>query len=266
MIAADRVVLGTFSAMGSQFIVNAKIINVETGENIKADKVSANSIEEMTDKIELLAFKLAGLTISPGGAEEEIAKEFGEVFVETEPLGADIYINGVKKGKSPELFSKVPFGTIRIEARQGDLYAEKVVDITAGTGKILLQLKKVHGNLFIKSSEQNVEVYLDGKHLGPLESGFFENVPIGTFPLVLEGDGVYWEDSVEIRKGESTRIEVYPQRFGTISYSLPDDVRVEVAGDNFRRIIRGTGNEPERDTVTGTAPPLWSIQTTICTK
>ena len=79
LLAADRIVLGTFSSVGGQFIINAKIIDVETGQNIKADKVTAATINEMTEKVELLAFKLAGLTVAPSGAEERIAREFGEL-------------------------------------------------------------------------------------------------------------------------------------------------------------------------------------------
>ena len=135
LLAADRIILGTVSSLGGRYIITAKIINVETGENIKADKVSAASIDGLAEETELLAFKLAGLTYTEG-AEAKIAKEFGEVFITTDPSGADIYINGVKKGTSPELFSRVPLGTIRIVARKGNLYGEEVTDITEGTGEI----------------------------------------------------------------------------------------------------------------------------------
>lgn len=62
LLAADRIILGTVSVLGSRFIITAKIINVQSGENLKADKVTAESLEGLTDKAELLAFKLAGIT------------------------------------------------------------------------------------------------------------------------------------------------------------------------------------------------------------
>lgn len=240
LIAADNIVLGTFSSVGGKYIINAKIIDVTTGENIKADKVATDSIDEMTEKVELLAFMLAGLTYREGG-EEEIAKEFGEVFVLTDPDGADIFINGVRKGTSPELFSKVPLGQIRIEARKGDMYAEKLVNIAEGMGEIELVLKQVFGNLFIKSSEPEVDVFLDGEPLGKLGTGLFRDLAIGSFTLRLLGDGLFWEDTVEISAGESSRVEAYPRAFGTISYMLPEGVIAEVKGSQFREVIRGSG-------------------------
>ncbi len=241
LLAADRIVLGTFSSVGGQFIINAKIIDVETGQNIKADKVTAATINEMTEKVELLAFKLAGLTVAPSGAEERIAREFGELFINTEPSGADIFINGVKKGRSPELFSKVPLGRIRIEARKGDLYAERMADVGAGIGEMTLALERVYGNLFIKSSESDVDVFVDGDRLGPLDDGFFRDLRVGRFTLTLEGEGLYWEDEVEIAAGESSRIEAYPRAFGTIDYSLPEGASAEITGKDFREVVRGSG-------------------------
>ena len=75
LLAAEQIILGTVSRIGSKYIINAKIIDVQTGSNIKADTVEALTIDGLTEEVNLLAFKLAGLTYISGG-EEEIATAF----------------------------------------------------------------------------------------------------------------------------------------------------------------------------------------------
>lgn len=247
LLAADRIVLGTVSSVGGKIIVNAKIINVENGENIKADNVRADSISQMTEEIELLAFKLAGLTYTKG-EEVQIATAFGDVLVQTDPTGADIFVNGLKKGKSPDLISRIPFGQVKFEARLNDLYASKTVVVAAGTGDVFLKLEAgVYGNLFIKSDGQDVEVYIDEKPMGKIGTGLFKDLPVGNVALTMKGDGVFWSDTVEITEGGTTRVEAYPTAFGTINYVLPEGVEAEVTGPQFRKVIHGSG----------TLEPVW---------
>ncbi len=215
LLSAEQIVLGSFSRVGSGYIINAKIIDVTLGRNIRADKVSFSSMDDLSDSVDLLAYKLAGLTFKQGG-EDTIASVFGELFISTVPSGADIYVNGVKKGTSPDIFTRIPAGLIDIEARSGNLYASTEVNIGSGTNELTLELKMVFGNLFVKSSKSNVDVYLDGRSLGSLGEGFFRNLPVGEFDIVVKGENLYWESTVSIREGESTRIEAYPRSTGWI--------------------------------------------------
>ncbi|MDA3938808.1 MAG: PEGA domain-containing protein [Spirochaetia bacterium] len=113
LLAAEQIILGDLSTIGGKYILNVKIIDVELGKNIKADSVETSKLSEMTAAAELLAFKLASLTYSEG-KNVQIANAFRDVFIETDPTGADIYINGVRKGVSPGLFEKVPLGNITV--------------------------------------------------------------------------------------------------------------------------------------------------------
>ncbi len=241
LLSAEQIILGDLSSIGGKIILNAKIIDVEQGRNIKADKVDAAGMAEMTDAVELLAYKLAGLTITSGG-DIQIAQSFGEVLIETNPAGADIFINGVKKGVSPDLLTRIPLGTITIEAKKGNLYAVENVNVSADTARLSLNLEEQFGNIFIKSSESQVEVILDGRNLGPLGSGFFDNLSIGNHALELKGQSVYWRGDVEVQVGNSTRIEAYPRGFGSISYNLPEGASAEISGNQYTRTISGTGN------------------------
>ena len=241
LLAAEQIILGDLSSIGGKFILNVKIIDVEKGKNINADSVDASNMGEMTETVELLAYKLAGLTYSSGGGSVQIAEAFGEVLIETSPSGADIYVNGVKKGISPDLISRIPLGEIKIEARKGNLYAVKDINVTENTSQIKLSLKEQYGNLFIKSSDRNVRVLLDGSLLGDLETGFFDKLSIGNHLLELEGHNVYWSKTVSIEAGESTRVEAYPRGFGHLEYSLPEKSEAVITGTDLRRVVRGEG-------------------------
>ena len=241
LLSAEQIILGDVSMIGGKYIINAKIIDVEKGKNIKADNVEAASMADMTSATELLAFKLAGLTFSSGG-DVQIAQEFGEVLIETVPTGADIYVNGVNKGTSPDLISRIPIGTIRIEAKKGNLYAVKDITVSAETGMISLELKEMYGNIFIKSTERNVDVYLDGIHLGELGTGFFEKISLGTHTIELKGSDALWKGEVEVENGKSSRVDAYPRAFGVISYDLPEGTAAEIKSRNEVYHVHGSGN------------------------
>jgi TolB-like protein len=241
LLSAEQIILGDLSSIGGKIILNAKIIDVESGRNIKADKVEAAGIGAMTNAVELLAFKLAGLTYTTGG-DVKVATTFGEVFIETIPAGAEILINGVRKGVSPELISRIPLGQITIEAKKGSMYAVEKVTVAEDTAEIKLDLKEQYGKLFIKSSDQDVDVYIDGKKLGPLGSGFFDKLVIGNHLLELQSDSVYWKDDIEIEIGVSTRVEAYPKGFGYIDYDIPDGAAAWVKGGDLNRTLTGSGS------------------------
>ena len=240
LLSAEQIILGTLSTLGASYILNAKIIDITLGKNIKAEKVSADSLESMADAAELLAFKLAGLTFSTGG-EDIIAREFGEVFVETDPPGAAIYVNGVRKGVSPDLISRVPIGRVVIEARTEGLYGREEVNLEGATEKITIALSEVRGNIFIATSEKNIELYIDGELYGDPGSGFIEAIPVGERRLELKGSDVYWEDTVSVLPDETVKVEATLRPFGSLEYDLPEDAFCEVKSPVYREIVRGNG-------------------------
>jgi len=53
----------TLSRLGTGYILNAKIIDVALGQNIRAEKVSFSTLDELSDSADILAYKLAGLAL-----------------------------------------------------------------------------------------------------------------------------------------------------------------------------------------------------------
>jgi len=242
LLASELIIIGELSQVGGRYIANAKIIDVGLGRNVNADSVSAADIAEMTDSgVNLLAYKLAGLTYTEGGGER-IADAFGEIFVETEPKGAEVFVNGMRRGTSPLVVQKVPLGTVRITARKDNLTGETTVDLeSADLVEVSLELEVSLGRLFIKSSEDAVEVFLDGESLGPLSSGLFKDLPSGEHTVSLKGDGLFWEDTVTLEAETTTTVEAYPRASGILDYELPEGAVCEVSGIGFTKEVTGDG-------------------------
>jgi len=219
LLAAELIILGEISRAGGRYIANTKIIDVGLGKNVNADSVSAADIAEMTDSgVRLLAYKLAGLTYTEVGGER-IADAFGELYVSTSSDGAEVFVNGLRRGVSPMVVDKVPLGQVRVTARKDNLVAESVIELkNADLIEIDLILKISLGRLFVKSSEKDVEVFLDGKSLGPLGGGLFRDLPPGDHTLTLRGDGLFWEDRVILEADKTVTVEAYPTSVGILEY------------------------------------------------
>jgi len=242
LLAAELIIIGELSVVGGRYIANAKIIDVGLGRNVNADTVSADDIAGMTDSgVNLLAYKLAGLTYTEGGGER-IAEAFGEIFVETDPKGAEVFINGMRRGTSPLVVQKIPLGTVWISARKDNLTAEASVDLeSADLVEVSLTLEVSLGRLFIKSSEEDVEVFFDGESLGSLSSGLFRDLPSGEHRVTLKGDGIFWEDTVTLEAETTTTVEAYPRAFGILDYEVPEGAVCEITGIGTTEEVTGNG-------------------------
>ncbi len=227
ILAAEQVVLGDLSTIDGKFVLNAKIIDVEQGSNIRADNVETPSLAEMTKAAELLAFKLAGLTYTRGD-NIQVAEEFRDIFIETNPSEAEVFINGVNRGVSPGLFEGVPVGNIRIEAKKGNLYGVLETRITDKTNSLEIRLNETYGNLLIKSTIKDINVYLDDAFMGEPGTGFFPDITVGVHDLVLEKDGYYWDGDVSIIANKTISAEVEPKPYGFLQYTIPGGIKAEL--------------------------------------
>ena len=227
ILAAEQVVLGVLSTIGGKFVLNVKIIDVELGSNIRADNVETGSIADMTKAAELLAFKLAGLTYSKED-NTRIANEFRDVFIETSPTGADIYINGINRGVSPGLFERVPVGNVLIEAKKGSLYGVLNTRITDKTNSLEIRLEETYGNLLIKSSVDGLDLFIDENFVGKISSGFYENISVGKHSIVIEGNNQHWEEDISIIANKTITVEADPKPYGFLQYLIQDGVTAEL--------------------------------------
>lgn len=53
LLSAERIVLGTLSQVGGRFVLTAKLIDVESGRNVSADRLTVNELGALPEEMEL---------------------------------------------------------------------------------------------------------------------------------------------------------------------------------------------------------------------
>jgi len=241
-LAGGQVVRGTIFKTSDGYTLTIQVLDVSNGRVIFLDEISERFLSDMRDSMELLAFKLGGL-ITIRNNKPVIAREFTQLFIETIPSRADIFINGTKKGVSPDIISRVPVGRIKISARYGNFYGTKVLDVTENTGQVQIECREAYGGLTIRT-EDDLDVYLDDRWLGKVNSGLFSNLTIGIHTLELKSQELYWRDEVVIRGNERTFVKAQVKEYGRIEYGIPEGASAEIKGEMFREVVRGYGTLP----------------------
>jgi len=240
--SAGQLVRGDLARHEGSLVLKIKLVEVSSGRALYLDTLTAPSLDQMRQSMELFVFKLAGLTVI-SGKEEKIAREFGEVFLETVPARAEIFINGVRKGVSPDLIRRVPIGRVRITAQSGTLCGEKTVETVKSLQQVRIELLDKPGSLQL-SAKENLDVYLDGNRLGPLGSGNYAGLVPGIHTVELRSEGLYWRDDVVIRAGVRTIAVAEPRPYGTIAFEIPTAAVAEIRGELDRKVVSGKGAMP----------------------
>ncbi|MBC8375767.1 MAG: PEGA domain-containing protein, partial [FCB group bacterium] len=115
-------------------------------------------------------------TITDGSDNERtvvLHPAFGQLSVEVNPNGADVFVDGQFKGKAPITLDELPSGTFRLKVSQ-DLYETLDEEITIEDGKTnkqVVMLSPRFGTLNITGSPESAQITINGK-------------PVGNIPLV----------------------------------------------------------------------------------
>jgi len=103
LLNVQKVVVGTISKLGSKYFINANIVDVETGQIIKSEKVKADSIEEFADKSEELAVLMTSgkvETINQISQTENVSEEIiGKDEVKMVLIPAGEFMMGSPEGE-----------------------------------------------------------------------------------------------------------------------------------------------------------------------
>jgi TolB-like protein len=246
LLSAESIIIGSVSKLGEMFIVTAKIIDVTTGKNIRADSVQGGKIEEMTEQVGILAGKLADPAGHNGARATgaSAAEGTGEIFVHTNPADAQLSINGTVRGKSPLLIKSLPAGKLLLEARSGPLYASREVTISLDELlEITLTLEAASGRLFIQTDDPSLKVIIDGKNAGTAASGLFKDIIPGEHELVVENNERYYKGSFSVDPGKTAELEIYPLWLGEIKWELPEAATATFSGEMITAEFSGMGEE-----------------------
>jgi hypothetical protein len=156
----------------------------------------------------------------------------GELMVRASVAGAEVFVDGVSRGKAPLLVKKLEAGkALKIEARSGMLSGLAEVTLKDGELRELdLALVRMTGNLLVVASEKELTVWLDGSALGALGGGIFRGIPAGDHRLELKGPGLYYSGQASVPANETGRVDALVKAVGRLEVSAPADATIRFSG------------------------------------
>jgi len=174
-----------------------------------------------------------------------ITARLATLVVTSDPVGAEIWVDGVYKGKTTEaglVVSRVPFGQRSILARFPDYEdATKLVEVKeAGPIGVLVKMGKGRGFLSVATRPSGAEVLANGRKIG------VSDLVVGLAPdryilSILKPGYVDWLGYADVRIGETTYVREALQR-------LPRrQVPLLIAGAGFLLSGVGAGLMAERN-------------------
>jgi len=166
-----------------------------------------------------IAFKLAGKTLSIISGED-MTKTTGEIFINSDPLETEVYINNTLQGKTPLIIKNIEFGEkVLVFKKTGYLNLENQVSIASN--KITnIDVKLVQqAQLNIRSDPEGASVYIDNEIKGrtPIDLRMNPNRNI----KIKLSDNKYgvWEKTIYLKEGVNETIQAkLEQLTGTLKF------------------------------------------------
>jgi formylglycine-generating enzyme required for sulfatase activity len=189
----------------------------------------------------------ASIELAPPSGAPDVSLQgnaTADLYIESEPMGALVTIDGIEHGTTPLLVEDLPIGSaIVVEARQGTLTAREELSLRESELQSLsLVLGVETGNIVVFTSERGLEVKIDGERFGTLDSGLLRNVAAGEHILELSGDGLYYRGTVDVPADGTGRFEPSFEEVGTITHDLPPGAHVALTGpDGSTMALSGNG-------------------------
>jgi len=142
-----------------------------------------------------------------------LSPNFGTVSVESDPVGAGIFINDAEQGKTPGLFKLLP-GQYELSLKI-DGYHPKTFKLAIARGKPILitkeqgRLIRMVGSLsiFADPPEQGAKVFLDGREKGtaPLT---LTDIPVGSHEIIIKTISLEGNKTILIEDGKMVSVTI----------------------------------------------------------
>jgi hypothetical protein len=227
LINVRKIVGGRVGKIGSVYSMSIRLIDVESGE---IERTAVKDHEgALADVLKIVirgvAMELAGLTASGPELELKRSSGFGMLYIESNPSGATIWLNGRERTeKTSAMLKLLPAGEHVIRLTSAHLIAQRRVEVIADDlVKLNLRLEPGKGGLFIESRPPGAEVLIDGRNAGtsPL---MIKSFIAGRHKLEMRKDGhLPWSESIVVNFGRRTDISAALQPCGwlTVEALLP---------------------------------------------
>ncbi len=137
----------------------------------------------------------------------------GSLSVNSEPSGADVYINSELKGTTPIKVTNVPSGNVRlIVSKEGFLKYTSTIKLGTGENKSLgtINLGGLYGEVSIASTPPRGTIVFDGEQIGARTPVTIRRVPRDKpHTLKIQLDGFRsWETTVNLQDQEKKKYDV----------------------------------------------------------
>ncbi len=108
----------------------------------------------------------------------------------TFPEGAQVYLNGVLKGKSPLLLKDLMPGEYKLKLMLNDYATEQKVLKVDGNSSLVLEVKllSLHGTVAVESVPSGAEIHIDGTYMGTTPKTM-EQLRAGRHEILLKKEG-----------------------------------------------------------------------------
>ena len=120
LLNADLTIIGTAGKVGSTYTIQARIINVETGEALQSAKFThKGEIDELLSiGIESIAHELLGLPYQKKIKPTATSSGYGGTLtITSDPPGAEVYIGGNYFDTTPLILEDFPIGDYEVEIK-----------------------------------------------------------------------------------------------------------------------------------------------------
>ena len=108
-----------------------------------------------------------------------LVSDSGTITLTSDPVGAEVLINGISRGHAPCRVDRIPGGTVNLEIR-ADGFQSHTRDVTLAAGELQnvdVQLKPLPGTLRIVSIPDEARVYIDDEFKGETPFDLKKAVP-----------------------------------------------------------------------------------------
>ena len=198
LLGVRRMITGGIGKIGKTFTLDVRVIDIESGEIIESVSLDyTGEIDGLLGEIRTIAKKLSG------GEEVEptplkVKEALANLTLATIPIGATVYIDGIKLGLTPTNLGEVKAGKHSLRFTKSG-YIDKETDITIEPGEskvVTVDLERLN-IIEVTSKPKGAEIYINDKLEG--------NTPVkvtlrsGTYSFRLESENYdVLEESVRI--------------------------------------------------------------------
>ncbi len=236
LLGVDHLIVGTIGKIENLWIINARILNVQTGEVAFSisDEYEGMASDFMSTFIPQLVRALIG-EYDGTLVQRNVTRRAGILFLETNISGAQVIIdNKSYNGVTPITIENISEGSHRIEVQKDGYYGTKNIFILSDELlKVKIEMGGELGSALIITEPINATVYRGEKQLGntPFK---INNDPIGKKLLLLKKTGYLTHHiNYTIEKNKLTKLKVTLKKAAYLNIDVePYSATLEIVENN----------------------------------